>query len=364
MGFTTLQAFFDPGRPGKTLADQANDYAANMQKQYGISYDEAIKIYSDNMKLSREQYADFANQARDKLKTGYEGATKNIKDYYSDSQNAIDTGYNSSMGDYKNALAEQQPYADVGVKSIKELADLQGLNGSDAQIAASDKLQYDPGYKFRLAQGEQSAKRGFIGNGNLLSGNTGVALQKYGQEMASDEFSKAYARLQSLSAQGQGASNARSGLYSDIAKSNQRAGELKSNLLAEQGNSLANLDTGYGTNMANSLANEGSYQGNSYANQGNALSQMRLDLGREMSDAEWKKFLGKQAGAALNMQIWNTANSTWQGALGKGGGTQNTGNPDNVDGYLANNSRQSSYNPYQGNQFTMQNLTRTGYKVE
>lgn len=52
----------------------------------------------------------------------------------------------------------------------------------------------DPGYQFRLQQGEQALERGAAASGGAFSGGTLKALQRYGQDYASNEYSNVYNR--------------------------------------------------------------------------------------------------------------------------------------------------------------------------
>jgi hypothetical protein len=52
----------------------------------------------------------------------------------------------------------------------------------------------DPGYQFRLSQGEGALQNSAAANGSLLSGNTLEAQQKFGQDYASNEYSNVYNR--------------------------------------------------------------------------------------------------------------------------------------------------------------------------
>jgi hypothetical protein len=54
--------------------------------------------------------------------------------------------------------------------------------------------QNDPGYKFRMAQGEGALENSAAAKGSLLSGNTLEAQQKFGQDFASNEYSNVYNR--------------------------------------------------------------------------------------------------------------------------------------------------------------------------
>jgi hypothetical protein len=54
----------------------------------------------------------------------------------------------------------------------------------------------DPGYQFRLKEGMQGLERSAASRGGLLSGSTLKGIQRYGQDMASQEFTNAFNRYQ------------------------------------------------------------------------------------------------------------------------------------------------------------------------
>lgn len=54
--------------------------------------------------------------------------------------------------------------------------------------------QIDPGFNFRLQQGQRALEQGAAAKGKFFSGDTGKALLSFGQELASDEYSNAYDR--------------------------------------------------------------------------------------------------------------------------------------------------------------------------
>src|SRR5690554_5571647 len=58
--------------------------------------------------------------------------------------------------------------------------------------------QTDPGYLFRLSEGQKVLENSAAARGGLLSGQTGKALQQYGQNFASNEFSNIYDRYRGL----------------------------------------------------------------------------------------------------------------------------------------------------------------------
>lgn len=52
------------------------------------------------------------------------------------------------------------------------------------------KFEADPGYQFRLGEGEKAIDRASSAGGSFFSGKRGKALVEYGQEFASDEYGK------------------------------------------------------------------------------------------------------------------------------------------------------------------------------
>src|SRR3990172_2911234 len=84
---------------------------------------------------------------------------------------------------------------------------------------AKNAMMMDPGYQFRVDQGQQTVERTAGKAGNFFSGNTGIALQKYGQGMAMDEYDRAFNRLMGLSTQGLSAAKTVSGTNNEDRKS-------------------------------------------------------------------------------------------------------------------------------------------------
>jgi hypothetical protein len=61
--------------------------------------------------------------------------------------------------------------------------------------SGQDVLNQDPGYAFRVQQGQRALESGAAARGGLLSGGTQQALVNYGQGAASQEYQNAYNRL-------------------------------------------------------------------------------------------------------------------------------------------------------------------------
>lgn len=66
--------------------------------------------------------------------------------------------------------------------------------GALLQEFTGDDLENDPGYQFGLNQGMQALDRSASARGNLLSGATLKAAQRYGQDYAGTKFNEAFSR--------------------------------------------------------------------------------------------------------------------------------------------------------------------------
>ena len=81
-----------------------------------------------------------------------------------------------------------------------------------------EDFQQDPGYQFRMLEGQKALERSAAARGGLQSGATLKALSRYGQDFASNEYGNAYnrfnadrdrryGRLSTLAGYGQGANS-------------------------------------------------------------------------------------------------------------------------------------------------------------
>lgn len=116
---------------------------------------------------------------------------------------------------FERQVQLQEPWRQAGIGALNQLIPLT----SNYQRFGMDQFQADPGYAFRLSEGIKALERSAAARGGLLSGATGKALQRYGQEMGSQEYMNAFNRyqternaqlnpLQSLAGIGQTATNA------------------------------------------------------------------------------------------------------------------------------------------------------------
>lgn len=138
-----------------------------------------------------------------------------------------------------------------------------GQWGSLLKNFGLDDFEKDPGYEFRMGEGMRAVEGSAAARGGLLSGAAQKAIQKYGQDYASNEFSNAwqrdsanktntYNRLAGIVNTGQGATNQISnaaGQYGQNTASNNAAlGNAQAAGAIAQGNAITN-GIGQGMNM-------------------------------------------------------------------------------------------------------------------
>jgi hypothetical protein len=167
----------------------------------------------------------------------------------------------------------QRPFREGGLTAQAELMKLLGLGGdttapgygSMTKQFGMDQFQQDPGYAFRQAEGMKALERSASARGNLLSGSTMKGIQRFGQDLASQEYQNAFNRyqveraarlnpLQSLMGSGQSAANvmtsAAGNLGQGLAGSELAAGQARASGYVGQANALSGALQGIGQTAA------------------------------------------------------------------------------------------------------------------
>jgi hypothetical protein len=124
----------------------------------------------------------------------------------------------------------QEPFRQAGLTAQEQIMQLLGIGGdktaegygSLAKPFGMEQFQQDPGYAFRQAEGMKALERSAAARGGLLSGSTMKGIQRFGQDLASQDYQNAFNRyqversarlnpLQSLMGSGQSATNMQTG---------------------------------------------------------------------------------------------------------------------------------------------------------
>lgn len=168
---------------------------------------------------------------------------------------------------YEEGVARQQPYYQAGVNALSQM---QGQIGAmPPAFTGQVDLARDPGYAFRLSEGLKAMERGAAARGGLMSGAALRAGQRFGQELASQEFGNAYNRAlteyNAARARESEGYNRLAGLAGvggttaqQIGLAGQQFGQQAGNLLSGTASNIGNIMMGQGQTAANAALARGS----------------------------------------------------------------------------------------------------------
>lgn len=110
-------------------------------------------------------------------------------------QHASDTATNYQTGALASAQQDLQPYADTGLQANTALQNALSGGTLGGNFTPGDLTQ-DPGYQFRLQQGQQAVDRKAAGPGGTgyFSGGALKEAQSFGQGLADQTYNDAYNR--------------------------------------------------------------------------------------------------------------------------------------------------------------------------
>ena len=185
---------------------------------------------------------------------------------------------------YQDQVARQQPFYQAGLNALPSYTKGVMPGGDLVRPFAATDFQADPGYGFRISEGLKALDRSAASRGNLLSGATLKGAQRFGQDIASNEYNNAYNRYVGNQATQR---NALAGLTGFAPTAAQQIGNAGSNYATNAGNLGINTATTYGNaDMTGAAARQSAYMGAGGAF-ANALSPNPLNA-----------YLNKQLGIA------------------------------------------------------------------
>lgn len=153
---------------------------------------------------------------------------------------------------YNQTREDNMPWLEAGRDS---LATLTGQMPELTRSFSADDFQKDPGYDFRMQEGQKALERSAAAKGGLMGGGFAKALSRYGQDYASNEYQNAYNRFNNDQAN-------RFNRLAGIAGVGQSAAQNLGNVNMAQGQNMANIYTGLG----NAQASAEIAQGNRFSN--------------------------------------------------------------------------------------------------
>jgi hypothetical protein len=153
------------------------------------------------------------------------------------------------------------PFREAGINALNKLVPL-----TEYQNFGMDQFQQDPGYAFRMSEGMKGLERSAAARGGLLSGATLKGIQRYGQDMASQEYQNAFNRYGIERDRRLGPLQSLAGV-----------GQTTSQQLGSAGTQFANTMGNIGMNQANVMGNAQMARASAY---GNTLNQLANIGGR------------------------------------------------------------------------------------
>ena len=170
------------------------------------------------------------------------------------------------MQQFERQVELQEPWRQAGITALNKLTPL----ATEYTPFGMDQFQQDPGYAFRMQEGMKALDRSAAARGGLLSGSTLKGAQRYGQDLASQEYMNAFNRYQAER-------NARLNPLQSLAG----VGQTATNQLGQAGQTMA-------SNVGQALGAAAQARASGYIGGASALSQ---GLGTYLNYQQGQNFL-------------------------------------------------------------------------
>lgn len=152
---------------------------------------------------------------------------------------------------FERQVELQEPWRQAGITALNKLTPL----ATEYTPFGMNQFQQDPGYAFRMSEGMKALERSAAARGGLLSGGMLRGAQRYGQDLASQEYMNAFNRYQAER-------NARLNPLQSLAG----VGQTATNQLGQAGQAMA-------SNVGQALGAAAQARASGYIGGANALSQ-------------------------------------------------------------------------------------------
>jgi hypothetical protein len=185
---------------------------------------------------------------------------------------------------YEEGVARQQPFYQAGVNALPEY--VSGIREGGELVRGFTPADFttDPGYAFRLSEGQKALDRQAAARGGLISGGALRAAQRYGQEMGSQEFGNAYNRFRETQGLRRNALAGVAGYGPTAASSINAAGQ-------NYATGAGNIMSGQGETSANALLAAQQARSSSYGQLGSALGRYLNPTSSSPSNADIERMM-------------------------------------------------------------------------
>jgi len=205
---------------------------------------------------------------------------------------------------YEEGVQRQQPFLTAGTNALArmqagEFTQPAAFNVNDPRYAqpgafsfGANDYQADPGYAFRLSEGQKALERTAAARGGLISGGALKAATRYGQDMGSQEYQNAYQRaLTGYGTQVDRSNTAFSrgltGYNADVARADTGYNRLASMAGVGQttGQQLNTAGANYANTASNTLGNYGTAASNAVMGAGAATAAGQMGSANTLASA-------------------------------------------------------------------------------
>ena len=205
---------------------------------------------------------------------------------------------------YEEGVQRQQPWLTAGTNALArmqagEFAPPAAFNANDPRYAqpgafsfTANDYQADPGYAFRLSEGQRALERTAAARGGLISGTALKAASRYSGDLASQEYQNAYTRAltgyntkvdQSNTAFSRGLT----GYNADVARADTGYNRLAgmAGIGQTTGQQLNTAGANYASMGSNTLGNYGTAAGNAITGAGAATAAGQMGSANTLASA-------------------------------------------------------------------------------
>lgn len=228
---------------------------------------------------------------------------------------------------YEEGVARQQPWLSAGQNALAQMQGQYGAmpaafsgrtNAMPAAFTGQVDLTQDPGYAFRLAEGQKAIERSAAARGMQLSGATLKGLTKYGQDLGSQEYANAYNRAltqynaavqREQTGYGRSLDEYNAALQREATGYNRLAsmagiGQTTANTLGTAGQNYAQQVGNISSNMASNIGNALINQGYTSANAGLVGAASRQSAYGDINQALGRITPGQWSSASTSIGNW------------------------------------------------------------
>jgi hypothetical protein len=180
------------------------------------------------------------------------------------------------------------PFREAGITALNKLTPL----ATEYTPFGMDQFRADPGYAFRMSEGMKGLERSAAARGGLLSGSMLKGIQRFGQDLGSQEYMNAFNRYQTER-------NAQLNPLQSLAG----VGQTTSSQLGAAGQTMAG-------NVGQAMGAAGQARASGYMGQANALSGalgQYMNYGQQQQqNALLGQMIGNRGGGMSNADIERT----------------------------------------------------------